>query len=311
MADLPAVTHRIDEQSQAADRGLARLATRQHGVVAMWQLRELGCGRGAVERRVALGRLHRVHRGVYAVGHRKLDWRGVLMAAVLACGPGAVLSHRSAARLWGIRPDSRGAVDVTIIGTGRRRRPGIDVHSVRALAPGDITVIDGIPVTTLPKTLLDLAAVAPRDHTARAIQEAERKRIFDRRALERLLQRSPGHRGRRPLRSILTDAVAIEPATREELEWRFQQLIHQAQLPRPLINTLVQGFEVDAYWPDKKLDRRICDGYETHRTRQAFESDRERDTLLLLAGYRVVRITWRQLTREPEAIIDRLRRLLA
>ncbi len=231
------------------------------------------------------------------------------MAAVLACGPGAVLSHRSAARLWGIRPDSRGAVDVMVTGSGRRPRRGIDVHRARALDPSDLTVIDGIPVTSLPRTLLDLAAVSPRDHVAKAIQQAERKRIFDRRALEHLLQRSPGHRGQRPLRSILTDAVPIEPASREELEWRFQQVIHHAGLPRPLINTLVEGFEVDAYWPDHRLIVEL-DGYETHGTRKAFEADRERDAVLLLAGYRVVRITWRQLTKKPETVVNRLRHLL-
>jgi very-short-patch-repair endonuclease len=278
--------------------------------VGYWQLLELGIGRGAVERRVAMGRLHRVHRGVYAVGHRVLDWRGVLMAAVLACGPGTLLSHRGAARLWGIRPDSSRVVDVTVVGCGRRRRPGIGVHGVRALDPRDVTALDGIPVTTLPRTLLDLAEVAPTDRVARAIEEAERKRIFDRRALEELLERSPGRRGRRPLHSLLADSGPIEPATREELERRFQQVIHQARLPHPLINTLVEGFEVDAYWPDHHLIVEL-DGYETHGTRTAFEDDRERDTLLLLAGYRVVRITWRQLTREPEAIVERLRRLLA
>jgi very-short-patch-repair endonuclease len=308
MADVHAVTHRIDEQSHAGDHELALLAARQHGVVAVWQLRECGVGRGALERRLALGRLHRVHRGVYAVGHRKLQWRGVMMAAVLACGPDAVLSHRSAARLSGVRPDSRRGVDVTVAGSGRRGRPGIDLHAVRALDPRDITRIDGIPVTTLPRTLLDLAEVVPQDHVVRTIEEAERKRIFNRTALEELLARSPGRRGRRPLRSILTDAV-IEPGTREELERRFRQVIREAGLPHPKINTLVEDYEVDAYWPDHKLVVEL-DGYDTHQTRKAFEDDRERDAVLLLAGYRVVRITWRQLIRKPDEVINRLRRLL-
>ena len=310
MPDVRAVSSDIQGKLHAGDRELAVLAGRQHGVIAMWQALELGFGRPAIEHRLTVGRLHRVHRGVYAVGHRVLTWRGVLMAAVLACRPGAVLSHRSAARLWGIRPDSRRAVEVTVIGCGRRSRPGIEVHAVRALDRRDVTQLDGIPVTTLHRTLLDLAEVAPRDHVARAIEESERKRIFDRRALDELLERSPGRRGRHPLSSILTDAVPIEPATREELEWRFQQVIHQAGLPRPLVNTLVEGFEVDAYWPNHHLIVEL-DGYETHQTRKAFEADRERDAVLLLAGYRVVRITWRQLTREPDTIITRLRRLLA
>ena len=201
-------------------------------------------------------------------------------------------------------------MEVTVIGCGRRSRPGIEVHAVRALDRRDVTQLDGIPVTTLHRTLLDLAEVGPRDHVARAIEESERKRIFDRRALDELLERSPGRRGRHPLGSILTDAVPIEPATREELEWRFQQVIHQAGLPRPLVNTLVEGFEVDAYWPNHHLIVEL-DGYETHQTRKAFEADRERDAVLLLAGYRVVSITWRHLTKEPETVVNRLRHLLA
>jgi very-short-patch-repair endonuclease len=170
-------------------------------------------------------------------------------------------------------------------------------------------MMDGIPVTSLPRTLLDLAEVVPQDHVTRAIEEAERKRIFDRKALEELLQRSPGRRGRRPLRAILTDAV-IEPATRAELERRFHQLIQKAGLPKPKINTLVEGFEVDVCWPSHRLIVEL-DGYETHQTRKAFEDDRERDVALLLAGYRVVRVTWRQLTRQPDQVTSRLRRLLA
>jgi predicted transcriptional regulator of viral defense system len=167
------------------------LVDRQHGVVAVWQLRELGFGRGAIDWRLANGRLHRVHQGVYAVGRRTIDWRGVVMAAVLACGSDAVISHRAAARLWGIRPDSRRDVDVTVPGRVLKRRKGIQPHCVHRLDPRDVATTDGIPVTTLARTLLDVAEVAPKSQVIRALTEAERKGIIDLKALEDTMTRSP------------------------------------------------------------------------------------------------------------------------
>jgi very-short-patch-repair endonuclease len=298
----------MDGKSQTGDRKIAESAGRQHGVVAHWQLLALGFGRGAIEWRIVHGRLHRVHQGVYAVGHRKLEWRGVLIAAVLACGPGAVLSHRSAARLWGIRPDNRPSVDVTVPSRGMRRRKGIHPHSVRHLDPRDITEIDGIPVTTLPRTLLDLAEVVPKDHVIRALTEAERKEIIDLRALEAVMARSPGRRGLKPLREILADAV-IEPETIEEFEHRFSQFLHEARLPKPLVNVLVEGKRVDAYWPHAQVVVEL-DSWKFHRHRKAFEDDREWSAILTLAEYKVIRVTWRQLTREPDKLAARLRALL-
>jgi very-short-patch-repair endonuclease len=277
-------------------------------VVAAWQLLRIGFTRRQIECRLAAGRLHRVHRGVYAVGHRVLDWRGVQMAAVVACGASAVLSHRSAARLWGIRPDSRRPVDVTAP-RGRKPRDRICVHAVHALDPRDRTVLDGIPVTALARSLLDLSEVAPEDHVARAVEEAARRRIFDLRAVEELLARSHGRRGCRRLRTVLAEH-AIEPGTRGDFERRFLVLCRDEEFPRPQVNTLVEGFEVDAVWPDRRLIVEL-DGFESHGTRRAFERDRERDVTLLLAGYRVVRITWRQLTSEPSKVAARLRTLLA
>jgi predicted transcriptional regulator of viral defense system len=293
---------------QSRDRELADLADRQHGVVALWQLLERGFGRATVHRWLARGRLHPVHRGVYAVGHRRLDWRGVLMAAVLACGPDAVLSHRAAARLWGIRPDNRPKVDVTVVSRGARSRKGIQVHGVRSLDPRDITKIDGIPVTTLPRTLLDLAEVVTKDHVLKALTEAERQQIIDLGALNELLERSPGRRGRKILRGVLADTV-IEPHTREEFEHRFLQLVLDAGLPMPQVNTLVEGYEVDVVWPKHKLIVEL-DSWEFHRHRAAFEGDRERDAVLALAGYLPIRVTWRQLTKDPAKVVERLRRFL-
>jgi hypothetical protein len=298
----------MTRKSQTGDRRIAKLADRQHRVVARWQLVRMGFHPDAIEARVARGRLYRIHQGVYAVGHRKLEWRGVLIAAVLAYGPGAVLSHRSAARLWGIRPNNRRDVDVTVPSRGAHRRPGIQPHSVRHLDPCDVTTIDGIPVTTLPRTLLDLAEVAPKDHVVKALTEAERQQIIDLTALNELLARSPGRRGLKPLREILADAV-IEPKTREEFEHRFAQFCHEAGLPRPNVNTEVEGYEVDVLWPGSKLIVEL-DSWAFHRHRKAFEDDRERDIVLALAEYRPIRVTWRQLTREPGKLAARLKDLL-
>lgn len=295
-------------KSHPGDREIAKLAERQHGVVALWQLIALGFEADAVEARVRRGRLHRLHQGVYAVGHRNLDWRGVLIAAVLACGPEAVLSHRSAAKLWGIRPDNRRRVDVTVPARGLRSRDGIQPHCVRRLDPRDVTKLDGIPVTTLPRTLLDLAEVAPKDHVVKAMTEAERRGIIDLHALQATMERSPGRRGLKPLRAILADVV-IEPNTREEFEHRFFQVIREAGLPRPQVNVLVEGKLVDFYWPHANLIVEL-DSWKFHRHRKAFEDDREWSTVLTLADYRVIRITWRQLTKDPAKLVQRLRKLL-
>jgi very-short-patch-repair endonuclease len=211
-------------------------------------------------------------------------------------------------RLWGIRPDSRRDVDVTVPARGLRRRPGLQPHSVRQLDARDVTKIDGIPVTTLPRTLLDLAEVTPKSHVVRAMTEAERQQIIDLNALNELLARSPGRRGRRPLREILADAV-IEPETREEFEHRFLQLVLEAALPRPQVNVLVEGKLVDAYWPHAQVIVEL-DSWKFHRHRNAFEEDREWSAILTVAEYKVIRVTWRQLTKRPEKVIERLRDLL-
>ena len=235
--------------------------------------------------------------------------RGRLIAAVLACGPGAVVSHRSAADLWGIRPTARKRIDVTVPGRSRSGRPGIDLHLVRGLDPRDITTEDGIPVTTVARTLLDLAEVAPRHHVARAMEQADRLRLFDLTELEELLASSPGRRGRKPLHDVLTDAV-IEPRARSDLESDFLQFCHERGIPAPIVNTLVEGFEVDMAWPAQRLVIEL-DGYETHGTRGAFESDRRRDATLQLANQRTIRVTHRWLTREPDDLERTVKALLS
>jgi very-short-patch-repair endonuclease len=291
------------------ERLLAALAREQHGVVARWQLLPRGFAPDVVDRWIASGRLHRVHQGVYAVGHTRLTVWGHCMAAVLSCGPHAVLSHRSAARLWNLLSDSRRLIDVTVPGRNRRPRGVVRVHQTRNLRPDDVTVVDGIPVTSVARTLLDLAATEKAERMEQAIQRAETHRLFDLKAVEQLLERSPRHKGRRPLLDALTDVVHTVPGTRRELERLFQSLVREAGLPRPEVNTMIEGLEVDVVWRDHRLIVEL-DSREFHLTRRAFETDRERDAALQVAGYRVIRITWRRLMNEPDAIVRELRALL-
>ena len=291
---------------RSRERELAVLAGRQRGVIAQYQLRELGFTRSGIQRRLAAGRLHRIHQGVYAVGHTVLSTQGRLMAAVLACCPGAVLSHRHAAALWGLHRTSRAVIDVST--TRRLRgRPGIEVHHVRRLDPSDRTVRDGIPVTSVARTLLDFAEVAEQRQVERAIDEAERLRLFDLSAINALIARSTGRRGLKPLQAVLANA-SEPPATRSELEHRFAAFCRDAGLPQPAFNIMVAGYEVDAVWEDRKLVVEL-DSWSFHGGRQAFEADRERDTALQLARYRVVRVTWRKLTRQPDQLANDLRAL--
>ena len=287
---------------------LAALATSQHGVVATWQLVELGFGRGSIGHAVAIGRLHRVYKGVYAVGHRSFGRDGRLMAAVLASGPGAVLSHRDAAALWELRPNNRRVVEVTVAGGNRQGQDGITIHRTRSLEDDERTAIDRIPVTTVARTVLDLAEVVDRRQVARAFEEAERRRLFDLRAIEELARRHHGRRGVGVIRELIAEALE-PPPTRSELERLFLELCEEAGLPPPLVNTIVAGFEVDIVWPEARLVVEL-DSHEFHRTRAAFERDRVRDAALQVAGHRVLRVTHRRLTRDRARIVDELEALL-
>jgi predicted transcriptional regulator of viral defense system len=295
----------IQPSGRPVDGEIAELAGRQHGVVAHRQLVTLGLGREAIKYRVRSGRLHRLHRGVYAVGHRVLSANGRRIAAVLACGPGAVLSHRTAGDQWGIRRSASARLDVT----APRPRKGprdIRVCAVRRLDPRDVTVKDGIPVTTVARTLLELAEVLRPRQLERALEEAERLRIFDLNAVEELCRRSHGRRGLRPLIALLGATFAVPPHTRSELERMFVDLCSDAGLPPPVVNAWIEDLEVDAHWPGTTLVVEL-DSWRFHRTRAAFERDRARDMKLDLADYAVLRLTHRQLTQDPGAVTQTLR----
>jgi hypothetical protein len=290
------------------DAAIAQLADSQHGVVSLGQLRRIGLGERAVQKRAGSGRLHRIHRGVYAVGRRGLGPKGRLAAAVLACGPSAVVSHRSAASLLGLAAAGQ-VIEITVPTRAGCAHPRLVVHRSGTLHPRDITHVDGIPCTTVARTLLDLADVQPPRRLLHSIEAAERLGIYDGKEIAGAIDRAGGRPAARRLASTLA-AYEGPPATRSELEARALELFTEAGLPRPLINARVETveglLEVDFLCPDRGLVVE-ADGYTWHSGRRAFEEDRRRDQLLHAAGYVVVRITWRQLMRDRVTILRALR----
>jgi|SRR4051794_26517411 len=294
---------------RSANEAVALLAGRQHGVVARGQLLAAGLGRRVIDRRIESGLLQPLHRGVYAVGHRALRAEAWWIAAVLAAGPGAVLSYRSAAELWGLRSGSRRRIEVTV---ARRRRSTarLELHEVE-LQPDEVTVEAGVPVTTPARTLLDLAVVLTEQHLERAFQEAEVRRLASPTSLDALVAPYPARRGTPAIRRIVERHRNLGTAVPTSiLERRFLALLDAHDLPRPSIDRLSEGGELDATWRAQRLIVE-CDGFASHGTREAFEADRAKDRALQVAGWRVIRITWRQLVDDADMIAAQLRILLA
>jgi predicted transcriptional regulator of viral defense system len=304
-----------NSQSPPRDATISELALTQHGVVGLPQLVERGLTASAVRNRVASGRLHRVHRGVFAVGHARLTRNGRFMAAVLACGEGAVASHRAAATLLDLRMRGRADVDVTSPGSKGRGRAGIRAHSAATLSAQDVTVIAGVPCTTLARTLLDVAEEAPRRELERGVDRAEMLRLLDMRPIDDVLARAGGRRGAAALRAVLSEIHLGTTLTRSELEERFLEICRSAGLRPDGVNAWIAyhdggGAEADFLWREQRLIVEV-DGRDVHTTRRAFEHDRRRDQALMLLGWRVVRFTWRQVLFEPAYVAATLRRLLA
>jgi Protein of unknown function (DUF559) len=289
------------------DAAISEFAERQHGVIARRQLIDLGVSTGSIEHRIAIRRLHPVFRGVYAVGHPRLTQRGRWMAAVLTAGAGAVLSHRSGAALWGIARYAGNWIDVTSSGSRRARRRGLTLHG-GLLHDEDRAVREFIPVTSVARTLFDLGEVVDRQRLEGAFEEADRRRLLDLRAVERVCERSRGRRALRVVRPLI-DSLLPAPETRSGLERRFVAFCRQHGLPLPAMNAIVCGFLVDAAWPGRHLVVEL-DSYAFHGHREAFERDRRRDAVLQLAGYRILRLTYRRLAQEPAAVAEQIRRLL-
>ncbi|HEY3726564.1 MAG TPA: DUF559 domain-containing protein, partial [Solirubrobacteraceae bacterium] len=268
----------------------------------------LGYSKQAIHTLIANGWLHRVHRGVYAVGHTRISLRAHWMAAVLACGPNAVLSHRAAAALYDLRASTTGPIDVT--SKKRHNLQGIRCHRVRTLSPKDTTTVDGIPVTTIARTLLDLAETLPPQQLRTTLESAQRRDLLNLPALDNLIARSPGRHGIKPLTSVIKSLREEAPWTQSELERRFLELIREAGLPEPQCNVSVDGIVVDFYWPQHQLVVEV-DGFRFHKTRRSFEEDRRRDARHAVAGRRVIRATHERIAHGQRVLLDDLVRLLS
>jgi very-short-patch-repair endonuclease len=272
----------MTEFLSTADAAVGRIAGRQHGVVTAAQLAEAGIDKDGMAWRVRTGRLHRLHRGVYAVGHRSLSWRGRWLAAVLAAGDGAVLSHTSAAALWQFLRPIPGSVHVTVgAGVRRKSRPGLQIHRSRTFTPHDITRRHGIALTTPARTIEDIRSAVGPYLFRRALRQAE----------------LAGHR---------VPHLGAVKRTRSDLELLFLSLCDDHALPRPLVNRRVHGHLVDFFFPDHRLVVET-DSWEYHRGSVAMEDDHARDLELRLHGIETRRYTGDQLETEPKAVATDLR----
>jgi very-short-patch-repair endonuclease len=281
--------------------------------VTLRQLYSLGFSDDQVRTLISAGWLHRLHRGVYAVGDRRLTLHGHWAAAVLAGGPDAVLSHQAAAELWQLRQrrQARSApVDISVPRRrGGRRRQGLVVHRLPTLIATETTTKDRIPVTTPARTILDLATVVPRRQLERAMDEAERLKLCTEQDLAEIARVHAGRAGAGVLSGLLAEHAVGTTATRNAFEEAFLALCRSRRLPQPEVNVPLLDYVVDFLWPASRLIVEV-DGRTTHGTRRAFQADRDRDGRLAVAGYRVLRFTWWDVTRRPAVVADRVRRLL-
>ena len=298
------------------DVAIAAVAATQQTLVTVDQLRTLGLSSSTISRRAATGRLHRRYRGVYSlIPTNLLTAQGHYLAAVLACGPGAVLSHRSAAALHGLRNSARANIDVTVPARSAREQPGIDVHRSTTLTEKDVTVVENIPVTTIARTQLDLAEVIPRRALERAYDQADAAGIFNLRALEDQLERNPTRPAARIVRELLAEHYVGSTLTRSELEERVVVHCRRAGLPTPAVNELLvlpdggPPIRVDFLFRAARVALET-DGYRTHRTRRQFELDRENDMRLTACAYVPVRTTWLQIERRTQIVIARLTQII-
>jgi len=299
------------EQTRGIDARISELAEQQYGVVELGQLRRLGVSKREVERRLAAGRLHQLYRGVYAVGHRVLSREGHWLAAVLACGPTAVLSRRSAAAHWGFRSYSGAYVDVT--SPSKSRSQGSIRRHWALLSPDEVTIHGAIPITTVPRTIFDLARESTPQTIESCLRQCEYLRLYDALSIRDLLQRYPRRRGNRAIRTALAKLEETPGEVNEGLEERFLAFLDTFALLRPELNAWLEAqghrYKVDCLWREAKLIAEL-DSWQAHGTRSSFQSDKTRDRHLLLAGYRTTRIAAVHLDQEPELLAGDLRRLL-
>lgn len=282
---------------------LIALAESQHGVITRAQLLALGLTAAAIDARLARGTLRLLHRGVYALGHRALTDEGYWLAAVLAYTPDVVLSHFSAARLWGMRIPGRSGKLVHLTTTRHQRGgSGVLVHRTRRIGPADVTVVRGIPVTTVARTLVDCADLLTYPELRQLADHGVR---LDAEAVRGAQERAPGRRGAGRVNRLLGSGIR----TRSKLERAMRRLCRDAGLPQPLINEVILGYECDAVWPATRLIVEV-DGGEFHAPKPAREADYERNAALAVAGWRVIRFTYDQVVFEPRLVAARLHALL-
>ncbi len=285
-----------------------RLSHAQNGAVKAEQLRAAGLSRDAIRARVKRGRLVWLFAGVYAVGDPDLMPLVRPTAALLSLGDTAVLSHRSAASVWGLATAEEGMIDVTVVGANPRPRTGVRVHRVTQLGDDDVTTHLNLRLTTPARALIDFAAQASSSELHQAFGDGRAKRLVNDRALRSALVRAPrNHPGAAIVRGMLR---AGDTYDRSKAERTMRRLCRGAELPEPLVNVPLHGFLVDFLWPDSRLIVEV-DGYGTHGTRRAFENDRRRDQVHVAAGYVVLRVTWEQLQHQPLAVIARIAQALA
>lgn len=277
------------------------LASRQRGLITYKQLLACGYTRSSVSRAAISGRFHRLHRGVYVVGHTQLAPLARELGALLAIGEGAVLSHHSAAVLWEMITYLPAVVDVCLQGAARASRAGLRLHSTRRLESADITMRHGLLITRPARTLIDMAGVEPARAFAWTAEQARSRRLVSDASLQDALDRAPPGRGPSRVRAHLREVA--EPAfTRSDGERRLLELLRAARLPEPRVNARVEGWEVDFWWPQKRFAIEF-DGWDGHRSRAAFERDSVKQSQLAAAGIQLARVTGRRLRDDPYAVI--------
>lgn len=287
-------------------RGVGALAGCQHGVVTTAQLADLGWSRQKVSRAKTNGWLYQAHQGVYGVGHPVLSPEARCMAAVLSCGEGALLSHLSGAWLWGIAGGCGAVIDVTAAAP-RHQQASIRVHSAITITDEDRAEREGIPVTSVPRIALDVAATSPH-LLAWVLDRALRRGLLDLISCDSLLARSRGQRGVARMRLALEEHRE-SGETKSRVERRFLRLIREAELPKPRTNLFIEGYELDAYWPDQRFAVEL-DTYDYHGDVKSFEEDRYRQEDLKLKGIEMIRITGARIRQDPRGVATRLRRHL-
>ncbi|MGO9903660.1 MAG: endonuclease domain-containing protein [Solirubrobacteraceae bacterium] len=294
----------VPEQVRGAgDAAVAWIAERQKGFVHREQLFAARIGRGAITHRIKHRRLHAYYRDVYLVGRPRPEPLGPAMAAVLHFRGHAIVSHRTAGEMWGLLEPGNGVPTLTVVGRDARPRRGLELHRVKAISPDELRRRHGLPITSAARVLVELAGALTELELENALAECRSRRLATDSQIERAIAGAANYRGIRALRELL--AGGTPSLTRSAGERLLLRMIRDARMPAPVANAPVCGFTVDLLWLERRLIVEF-DGWGTHRDRASFERDRLRDQRLVAAGYRVIRITWRQLEREPYAVLARL-----